>query len=228
MSALEHAEEPDNWFVLKPIPPTVKSVFQTVRASATFVARGSGPVPWRVCDIDGLLNETDHLNSLNLKLPTWLRRILRSQGRINRMLCSCVEECLDSLDDSADAASSGELAQARRALFQARQINHSSGGFALSRRVNRRQLAFNDMLNEAVVCAGNCAIDSAELRASWGSAEEEQVEHFHWHVKEACVLSSSGTKRPAWHRRVKARQQEINRCHIIAVRLLGGFLTTDR
>ncbi|MFA5256918.1 MAG: hypothetical protein WC360_02100 [Opitutales bacterium] len=228
MSTVEHAEGSGNWFVLKPVPPTVNSVFQTVCASAAFVEKGIPPLPWRVCDIGVLLEEVERLNNLNLALPPWLRRILRSQGRINRILCSCAEACLDVLDDFADVAAPGELAQARHDLFEARQVNRSSGSSALSRRVNRRQSAFNEMLNGVVFRAGNCAIASAEIRACCGSTVPEWVEQFRWHVKEGRFLSSRRAKRPAWHRRVKARQQDINRCHIIAIRLLNGFLSTDR
>lgn len=170
-----------------------------------------------------LIAQADALNNRNSERPAWMRRILRKQGRINQRIRDAAEVVVN---EAAEAdPSMADLPQVREHVWRAQVCNHTGRGPALLRRLLRRQSHFNASLNDGLGALERSVTARLTADAPPPLDVAEQFDHLRWHIAEAHHLNSAARSGPLrFWRRIRRDQFMINRCHIVAVRILGALL----
>ena len=174
--------------------------------------------------IENILVETDILNNCNAGRSPLLRRIMRKQGRINRTIVTAAETLTREIEEVTVDKDCEALDSVRERLTHALALNSSARGNQYMRRLKRPQRELNDALNAALAILTDYVLDRKHglCAASEGASRIE--EELRWHLKEAAWRNSQPSGRYEWLRRLRRDQFLVNRCHIIAVRLLCRLL----
>ncbi len=169
------------------------------------------------------IDVAERLNSANVKLLKPLRRSMRKQGRINRMLCEGSAEMADAIGRLGLFADAELKAKLYEGFAKARHLNHSARGSPLARRIRRPQDAFNASLNDAISILAGLVMNN-KFKGLDDAAFIEKCEHLRWHIKEVRHQLDIVEHRPALLRRIMRNQYEINRCQIISLQLIRDIL----
>ena len=211
--------------VTEGLAPTRREVRDAVRgASVVSARRGMSGIVF-VAGVLHLLAEADSLNNNNCDQASLWRRVMRKQGRINRMIICAADEMLKAVGDSPCKRDSGVLADVSEHLLNARGLNSQARGNAYMRRINRPQKDLNDALNSAVALLMDYVLDPERGMFVPTDKTNALAEHLRWHVKEAGYRNYLNFDRSPWMRRILCDQYLVNRCHIVSLRLMCELLT---
>ncbi len=165
-----------------------------------------------------------HNKTAGAKLPKWLRRLARPQGRIDRYLCVAMEELAGSLAQVPGYAASANAAAAADALWRARLYTHKSRGGQLRKRLFRRQGLVNRGLVEAIWAMGEWIADPANGLVSPGGKSVENLREMEANLKKASYLTGLFPRYPGFLRRMWIDQFEVNLCLARAVQWAAKIL----
>ncbi len=167
---------------------------------------------WNQHEFMARVLEADALNNANANLPTWLRRTLRKQSRINRMLHTAAGGFLLELKRGGKNQELTEQCEGH--IERAREITHAGKGPGFIKRITRDQEAFNRQI--AIVLE----LMERLVDERWdGSKPKPSItKDVHWHLREAIHLNESNAKHPGIWRRLRRNQYMINLCLIVAIK----------
>jgi|GEM_PF-3648020 len=212
------------WSVQDACPLDISDIEQIVLDTAATALAEAGRLSRSLSIAHDFLAEAELLNGLNSGQPKFIQRLLRRQGKINRMLCNAVEAVLNSVDESGTTEGRGRYADAHSALNQTRYLNHKARGGWLMRSLRRPQDALNDRMNCSIVYLTDLLMEIKQPEGRLNVHFSELNEVIRWHIKEARHFISRCAWLPHFMRFPFRNQQAINRCHIAAIRLLGDML----
>jgi len=165
-----------------------------------------------------------HNRTAGEKLPEWLRRLARPQGRIDRYLCVAMEELAGSLAQVPGYAASANAAAAADALWRARLHTHKARGGQIRKRFFRRQDLVNRGLVEAIWAMGSWIADPANGVIASGAESAENLREMEANLKKASYLTGRFQGDPGLFRRLMIDQFEVNRCLAKAVQRAAKIL----
>lgn len=212
-----------NWSVAQGRMPDQDDIFRIIadgkgrlQKSSTLFSSGF---------IDEILSEADECNNERLGRFRIFDRLMRSQGRINRKMCDASEAVLHKLSFLRVEGRARMNAQAHACLTTARYLNHKARGSKWQRRLNRPQLEFNAAMNQALETMSAWLIRGCEEECQRNLECRAMMEHLEWHVREARHYMSLVFGKWPWLGRLMVDQYQINRCHIISIRIIRDMLS---
>lgn len=175
--------------------------------------RGNAPA-----ELESTLRKLEELNARS-GWPSFIDRILRKQGQINRLLARSSECLIDVVRGSRfEEVSERKLDAAMANIELGRQLNHQSRGHPWIRRARRPQGSLNAALALALSEIEEALRLEVAARGMVDDAALTTLEHLRWHAKEIAHLSALPSSGPSWYRRLRRDQFSINNYFIVALR----------
>jgi hypothetical protein len=200
------------------LPPTAAEIPMMILAALESQADAFSASGALLSSVIPLLDEAEKLNNERLDSPRWLRRVLRRQARINRLVREAAQSLLTFLSGMKGVHGRALLQPSFAAIEEAERLSRRRSGPGFIRRLTRPQSEINECVMSAICVMAEWVTDGEK-----GFANPETAKLILWHVREAEYLSGRRKKRLRYIRRVKADQYQINRCGIIALRSIVGL-----
>ena len=213
------ANNPDApWKISQGRLPSVAEIVGIVRREVARPAGIAGNAILSATSAIVPLDEAEKLNRAHLDSPKWYRRVLRKQGRIDRLLRESAENLSLFLGSLPAVSGKAVLKDAEADLNAVLAIMAEERGPSICRRLRRPQSEINERLSRAVrILAGWTLAPERGLLAP-GDDGKKQAGVILWHADEAEYLAGRHKNHRPLVRRSMCDQFQINRCMIIALR----------
>jgi hypothetical protein len=206
------------WKISPGRSPSVAEIAGIVRRE---VARPAGIADNAILSVTSAivpLDEAEKLNRARVDSPGWYRRVMRKQGRIDRLVRESAENLRLFLGSLPKVAGKAVLDDAKTELDAVFSIMANERGPSVCRRLRRPQSEINERLSRAVSILAGWILTPERGLLEPGEDGKKQTGVIRWHAEEAEYLSGRHRKHSPLVRRSMCDQFQINRCMIIALR----------
>lgn len=220
-TAVDNNSSAHSWTASPGVPPTVDEVTDMILKASVSGQDLRFTAERLLSSVIPPLDEAEKLNHERLDSPMWLRRVLRRQARINRLLRESAQSQLVFLNGLKGVRGRALLKPAFHALEEASRLSGRRNGPGFVRRLSRPQAEINEWISLAIRVMADWVTDPER-----GLSGRDAAEPVIWHAREAEYLSGRRKKRLRYVRRMKADQYQINRCAIVALRSIVGLFVS--
>lgn len=226
-TAANNDSDAAQWVVAQGLSLTVGEVVAMVECAAKRPRIKADYAVYSVSTMAGPLNVAEALTNERVNTPKWYRRIMRKQGRIDRLMREAAVNLADFLDRMPKANGKAAIKDALTELDAVAELMRGERGPSLIRRLRRPQCEINEHLSRAVTILSEWAIAPERGFVPADEDGARLAESIRWHSNEATYLSMRRKTRRAIVRRYMCDQFQINRCAIIALRMIAGLFIKD-
>jgi hypothetical protein len=217
-TAASNRKAAESWRVSEGVPLATEEIARAILRAAERPRENAENV---VCSASVAvipLDEAENLTYAHRDAPKWYRRIMRKQGRIDRLVRAAALNLFLFLNSLPKATGKVVLNDAKAELDAVESLMHSERGPSLLRRLRRPQSEINEHLSRAVAILVRWVIAPERGFVPSGEDGAKLTGMLRWHAKEAEYLSLRRKHRKPIVRRYMCDQYQLNRCLIIAIR----------
>lgn len=223
-TAADNHESAVPWQIQPGTPPSLGEVVAIV-SRAVENQKERGPSAFPITQALPFLDDAEKLTYERSNSASWIRRVARKQGRIDRRLREALEAILCHLGGRSGLPGRGNLKAVRAEIDQVADLMHGEKGHPLLRRIRRPQCAINEHLSRAVKILAEWSVDPERGFLGEGEADTRLRNDILWHANEAAHFAGRHHGHSVFIRRMKTDQFQIDRCLVIALRLMVGAYT---